>query len=421
MILNPRIIIIFVLFWTIVSNALIAELSFPSTIQYLNDIAWIILSFFLIKNNFITKLKNAGLLPVLYVLLITCIFYLISILYNEVHLPLVAWAIRNSLRFYIYFIACICFLRISDIIMIFDKLFYIQLINFVLGLYQYFILGYYMDNLGGIFGHGNGAALNTFQAMIFIFYLCGYFEKKYTIVRVLIILLTSLIIAALAEEKAFFVYLIIGSIGSILLSKPSWKIILIIISLLFFIPKGILLLGSINESWNLDVLTNFDTAINYMDKSYELSRLNPYSQINELFFKDDLMKKLFGIGFGNSENCETASFLNSKFYKDYWYFQYYNFTHQKRFLESGILGFGSYVLFFITIFTILLKTLRKKTNELYIYKFCMIFCVITVLSCMFSGALIFKEAYIIYFGLSTGCVCLKYKQKLLNKKMEVNK
>ena len=264
-----------------------------------------------------------------------------------------------------------------------------------------------MDTLGGIFGHGNGAALNTFQAMVLAYFLCGYLQKKQPAYKVATILLTSLLIAALAEEKAYFVYLIVVVAGSVIINRPSFKTVIIVAAVLCAVPIGINILATVNDSWNLEVLTNMTRAVQYLDTSYGLSRTNPFPQIQSRFFNNSLLKDLFGIGFGASENCDAASIFTSEFYNRYAYLQYFDFTHQKKFLETGYLGFGSFLMIIVMcIVTPLKHILRNKDND-YRLKAFIIFGIVAILSCWFSGAMIYNDAYIIFFGLAAGLVVCK--------------
>lgn len=403
----PKKITLFVLFWTIISDTLIAELKFPSYIQYFNDIAWIILLYFIFKRNFFEKFKMWHLQSINFSLIIYALACMISSIVNLVNPLLIIWAVRNTARFYIFYIACVLYFQKKDVIVIFDKFFVIQIISFVISLYQYFILGYHMDTLGGIFGHGNGAALNTFQALLFAYYLNGFLKKKQPFYKLVIITITSLIIAALAEEKAFFVYLIIVTFGTVILNKPTLKTIIIIAGLFFSIPIAMNLLASVNESWNLEVLTDVNRSLKYMDQSYGLSRLNPFPQIKSLFFGNSIVKNLFGIGFGASENCDATLIFTSDFYRKYGYLQYFDFTHQKKFIELGLLGFASYLLFFIiTIINSLNMIFIKRKKEYQNYTM-VVFAAVALISCMFSGALIYNDAYIIYFGLAVSSIYIK--------------
>lgn len=406
-IITPRKIVYFILFWTIVSDTLIAELGMSSAIQYLNDVAWVILLLYIIKNKFWSRLKNRGFTGALYAVGLYVLICFTSAILNWVDPFLIIWASRNMLRFIVFFIAAILYLREEDVTDIFDKLFWVQIVSFVIALYQYYILGLHMDTLGGIFGHGNGAALNTFQAMILAYFLCGYLQKKQPAYKVAIILVTSLLIAALAEEKAYFVYLIVVVAGCVIINRPSFKTVLIVAAVICLVPIGINILATVNESWNLQVLTNMGRAVQYLDTSYGLSRTNPFPQIQSRFFENSLIKELFGIGFGASENCDAASIFTSDFYNRYAYLQYFDFTHQKKFLETGYFGFGAFLLMLIMCVLTPLKKIVKQRNEDYRLKAFAILGMVAILSCWFSGAMIFNDAYIIYFGLAAGLIVCK--------------
>ena len=407
LIITPKKIVGFILFWTIISDALVAELGMSSSIQYLNDFAWVILLLYIVKNKFWTRLKYQGFSGVLYAIGAYVLICYLSAVLNFVDPFLTIWASRNLIRFIVFFLSVVVFLEENDISEIFNKLLWIQIINFIIALYQYYVLGLHMDTLGGIFGHGNGAALNTFQAMVLAYFLCEYLQKKQPAYKVATILLTSLLIAALAEEKAYFVYLIVVVAGSVIINRPSFKTVIIVAAVLCAVPIGINILATVNDSWNLEVLTNMTRAVQYLDTSYGLSRTNPFPQIQSRFFNNSLLKDLFGIGFGASENCDAASIFTSEFYNRYAYLQYFDFTHQKKFLETGYLGFVSFLMIIVMcIVTPLKHILRNKDND-YRLKAFIIFGIVAILSCWFSGAMIYNDAYIIFFGLAAGLVVCK--------------
>ena len=247
--------------------------------------------------------------------------------------------------------------------------------------------------------------------MIFAYFLCGYLQKKQPAYKVAIILITSLLIAALAEEKAYFVYLIVVVAGSVILNRPSFKTVVIVTAALCAIPIGINILATVNDSWNLEVLTNSTRALEYLDTSYGLSRTNPFPQIQSRFFENSLLKEFLGIGFGASENCAASSIFTSDFYNRYAYLQYFDFTHQKKFLETGYLGFGFFLLMIIMCIVTPWKNFRRNKDGDYRVKAFILFGIVAILSCWFSGSMIFNDAYIVYFGLAAGLVVCKEVDK----------
>lgn len=400
--INAKSVVYFILYWTIISDVLIAELKFPSSIQYLNDIGWCFLLLFIIRRGFLSRFKSIGAGSIGVSLVVHLLICYISALLNLVNPFLLIWASRNTLRFFVFYIGVILYFDIDDIERLFNVFYYLQLISFGLALYQYFGLGYKQDLLGGIFGHGNGAALNVFQAMIAIYYLCTYLNKKTSIRRIVVILATSIIIAALAEEKAFFVYLLISVVACILLNRPSLKTIIAIVLLMIFVPYGIQILVGIMG--DLGAFSSLEALIEYGEGAYGLSRINPFSQINRLFFDNSIFKNLFGIGFGGAELCSVADIFQSDFANKYMHLQYFDFVHQKKFIETGYLGFGSFVLFLLlhTFFSFKIKV-RNKINSFGVH-YAIVFPIICCVSCWMSGSLIFNDGFIPFFGLASALI-----------------
>lgn len=406
LIITPKKIIYGILFFTIIFDTLIAELHFPSNIVYFNDFLWIILFVFLFKNRVLKRLKRRGLQSNIIILGIFTIILFASSIINFVDPLLVIWATRNTFRFYVFYISCIYYLDRDDLNNIFDYFFIVQILNFILAMYQYFLLGLSKDNLGGIFGHGNGMALNTFQAIVYAYFLASYFAKKQPLYKIMIITLSSIIIAALAEEKAYYIYFILVTILVVLFSRVSLKTGLVVIGCALLVPIALNLLEQIAGKGSLDILTNKEALIDYANYSYGLSRINPFIQIKKIFFGNSIIHNLLGLGFGK---CEASGFqiFTSSFYKKFGYLQYMDFTHEKRFLETGYLGFATFLLLFIdNIRSMLVRIIRFRKRDYYVIT-ALVINVIAIVSCWFSCALIVGEAYIIYFGIAIAGIIVK--------------
>ena len=255
-ILTPKRIIFAILCVTIISDALIAELNVPSNITYFNDLLWVLLLYYLIKRRALKSMQRTGLKSNVIILGLFAFVLFLSALLNFVNPLLVLWATRNSLRFYVFYVACIYYLNINDVKDILNLFFIVQIINFAIALYQFFALGLSRDNLGGIFGHGNGMALNTFQAIVYTYYLAGYFYKKQPLYKVIIVAITSIIIAAMAEEKAYYDYFVIITIIVIILSRVSLKTALIVVGCAVIIPFSLSLLEQTLSSLHRQVCSS---------------------------------------------------------------------------------------------------------------------------------------------------------------------
>ena len=64
------------------------------------------------------------------------------------------------------------------------------------------------DFVHGLFANGAGA--NTFSAVLFAYYLNAYLNGREPVWTVAFVAVTSIMIAAMAEEKTFFLYFIVS-------------------------------------------------------------------------------------------------------------------------------------------------------------------------------------------------------------------
>ena len=167
---------------------------------------------------------------------------------------------------------------------------------------------------------------------------------------------------------------------------------------------------------SVDILIDFNTFVEYASASYDegymIPRIGAFEKINELFFKGDVLKILFGYGFGN---CETSTFsiFQSAFYNQYGHYNYRWFTHQWIILEGGLVGLVSYVAIFVTMAICFMRKTKSLTGFAKIFNISgiimAIYCVVTV---FYNATLKVDMCYIPYFAVAIGFVSLK-KDKLV--------
>lgn len=126
---------LFVLFFTVVMEALISELGFPSTIRYINDFLILILLLTILVDPAHLCAKVGG--PVICVTLLLFLAFSVSSIINGVKPLLYLWAFRNTFRGFIFFFACVRYLKKDDLPGIMDALLALQIISFFLALYQH--------------------------------------------------------------------------------------------------------------------------------------------------------------------------------------------------------------------------------------------------------------------------------------------
>ena len=132
---------------------------------------------------------------------------------------------------------------------------------------------------------------------------------------------------------------------------------------------------------------------------YGISRVNPFSQIDSRFFRGDLMKKIFGLGYGNCSQSENLQIFQSEFYLKNIHFQYYWFATAYTYLENGICGLMSYLILVIGCIYESLKSIIRKTNRnLGIFSFMLSFAYVFIF--FYNQSLITSAGYIFYFALA---------------------
>lgn len=347
--------------WVLVMLWLRDVARFPSLITYLTDVFMVsslVLQINRIRRNI--RLANTKTQSKIVLAILSCIA--IGIILNLVKPLLVIWAARNNLRFYVFFYICIGVLNIEDIdkiLVLLKKFFWM---NVALCTCQYFVMGLKGDHLGGFFGttEGCNAFMNILLCCICANVFAEYGSGKFHLGKLVLYLAFSLYIAVLSELKFFYVEVVLMVMVFVIYSKPSVKTVLM--CLLSLLAGGLLILVLAEiDPHSLTILLDEQALIRYIagngyTSSGDINRLTAIPQIQSRFFAGNLLRTLFGFGFGN---CETSKFdfLNSDFFMQYGHLNYRWFTHAWVFLEQGILGLS---LLFIFFFSLLMTSIKMK-------------------------------------------------------------
>ena len=414
--LSGKTIVYIVLFYTIIMETLISQFGLPDFIRYLNDFFILLLIPLIVKGNIGDHFRSQRNWLVIVCILLYLFISLFTSFIHFVSPLLVLWAFRNTFRGIIFFLACVLFIKKEDLPGLFNILLFVQIINLILAIYQFAVLNHVQDNIGGIFGYGNGAAVNIYNALLMSYFLVCYIKKREGIFKLALIVISSLIIAALAEEKATYFFAVIVVISSVIFTGFSFRKLIAIIVAIVALAIGLILLGTYYPDM-LDNIMGIDKILNYatitFDDGYRLPRLGSFSIISDLFFDNDILNNLFGIGFGNSETS-NFSFLQSSFYNRYGDYNYRWFTHQWTFIEEGYVGFIAFLLIFVAMVICLLK---NKNNEDDNYN--KIVAIGTVLCCIvtiwYNATLKVDMQYLAYFSMAIGFISNKEKNTVIEK------
>lgn len=312
------------------------------------------------------------------------------------------WGVRNNFRGYIAFFI---FAELTsereakNWFQLLDALFWI---NFVLSVIQFFALSVRQDYLGGIFGTSGGTNGYTqiFMCIVLAKSLLRYQAKQESIKLCMLKCAAALLIAAMAELKAFFVFFVVLLVMTNFMTRFTWR------KLAIYVGTGIALVvgAKLLEKWfgfegfySLEYLWRLATKENYAS-GQDLNRLSAIGTLSRNIVTHPL-ERLFGLGLGN---CDTSSFsiFNTPFYSKYSYLHYTWFSAPMMFLETGFFGLIIYLGFFATCYLLAKKRKNEKTGNKLFCQMSMIMSVLCVIFAFYNSTLRIEAAYMIYFVLA---------------------
>ena len=259
--------IYFQIIYNLIIKFFISVLHLPTFLNYITDVVTLLLLIVIYK-KFQKTFYKIHYKSSLFVIFLFSISLLLGIIFNLVPLQLLLWAIRNTYRFFVFFIACVVCLDSKDVERILKILFDFQFINIIACMFEFFVLGCEQDNLGGIFGIESGCngGLNLYFCILTTVTLVEYVYKKTNITSVIYILLSTIVISAMAELKFFYVELIFIIILIFLLTKPNLKKVLLVVSFIFILSIGMNIF-KVMYPLHYDVLTNKDMFLSYFSSA----------------------------------------------------------------------------------------------------------------------------------------------------------
>lgn len=378
------------------------NLGFDKSFLFLIDILYIII---FLRGHF--NIKNTSLkLPVVILCLLSFVL-LIGAIGNDVPPLNFIWGIRNQYFSLAIFFASASFLCIYDINKIFNFFFYFQFLNLACVLYQYFVLGYYSDENNGAFTSGNGQ--DIFCGILIVYYLYVYMHRGCKAWHFIFVLVSSLIIAALEEEKFMFIEIVIIFAYYYFTSeKYDAKTIAIAIVFIIVFGVGLSILIQVVGTESLEILTNKDAFVEYQESAYALPRVGSSAIIEKMFFTDDF-QYFFGLGMGTCEDASTLSFINTEFYKKYGWLEYTWFTFKINFLQTGWLGIFLFVMFFVSIIFVNIHSKKNCPRRLkYYYDISIVITIICIMMIWYNATLRSYNTIIPFFALSLGGIVSRH-------------
>lgn len=396
---------------TSVGALAISTFHISNFVYYLADAFNVFLAVFAIRRVArarVRRMKEVGFLVLLLVLFIAnCI---IGIVGNNVSLKLAIWGSRNVYRFILFFISCVALLEKKDIAKFRAAFPKIYVINAIVAVFQYVVLGLKGDYIGGLFGtiQGCNGALTIFLNIALSYFIAGYLCGTEKLSKIVLYSILYFLVAALSETKGNYFFFVLIYAVALLVSKKSFKTFGIICIAFVSLGAGIYFLNRYFPE-SLDFLLDLNEANRYMNASYfgtvTFTRNAALSVANKVFFKDNTWLYLFGYGIGA---CDTSSFFSSPFYDMYGYMNYRQLSSSMTVLQNGYIGLVIYFAFFVYLFILgLFKSV--KCEDANVKRIMIMICCLAAFAIgdSFYASLYVDAAYWLFFALAIPLVMLK--------------
>lgn len=321
--INIKGLLLFDVVYSICFPKLISIIGLPPAIKYIPDFVNIFLLFYLLSSS--KKLKKLKLFyPVIALLVGLIIVSGISFIINKYSVLLLLGGIRQYAKIAIMAISAITVFDKSDYKRINSILYFLFILNFIDCLFQFFVLGWKGDYLGGLFSYGmqgGNGPLTVFLIIIATVSVKSYILKKMSFKKMICILLMYVLISAMAELKLAFLLIFACVIYLFVTNRKVKRATVLLLTSIATIAAGLAILFLVfpntKDFYTLDGMVDYvaGDSHGYASKD-DLSRTRAIEQIDTMFFHDDLAKKIFGFGLGNCSKGPTDA-LTSDFYVQY--------------------------------------------------------------------------------------------------------
>lgn len=406
----------FLLFYMMLIEVFISILHFPRSARFVTDVVALVLIFLCFRKISLAMSEKNYAWYFRYLILLM-IFTVLGGIIQFVPLGQIVWAIRNNYLYILFGIIIVYVMKVKDIEKIFDVCIKLQVLNVIMGTFEYFILNVHNDYLGGIFGieQGCNANLNVYMMIICTYSVCKYLSRKISLKKAGWILISCLYMAAMSELKMFYVELVIIIVSSVLLNRKSAKAFMILLGGIVGLFIGIQVMLTVNPESveNLMSISNmieYNTRTDYGFGDIRISRLGAVNQIDNMFFKDDIGLRLFGMGLGACEDSTSFAFCNSDFAVHYRSLGYRNLTIAMNYLETGYVGLICFALIFILLFIVAgkMKTEMVEYREMAVVT--QVICLMTIINFWYSSAIRMNVAYLTFFCIMVVFVYYRYEK-----------
>lgn len=394
----------FILFF--LTEFLAKNLEVPDYGKYVVEAIFILLYFRGIYRPRIRRVIGLKWPYIFFILIVAQILF--GCILNSVPLGNLAVGLMGHyLGFSVFFVAMYV-MTLKDYRSLFNLFFYYQFFNLACTLYQYFVLGYYQDLNNGAFT--SGAGQDFFCGILVVYFYSAYLRGKTKLWKLLFILASSACIAVLQEEKFILFEIALVVVYQAIIGKKNVMNIFIITACLLSFSYIVAEMGTINGDYASESLSSSDKIwenLTTEGAGYGFPRFGSTLIITKIFFPNDLMKQLFGLGCGTCENT-TLSIADTSFLKQYGDLNYFQYPIQLGFLQTGWTGIILYILFFVSILIYNFKCKIKAPQKIkYFYDIAINISLICIALIWYNQTLKWYYAIMPFFFLALGPVCTR--------------
>lgn len=319
-----------------------------TSITYVFDLVNIILLVFNAKKarGFFRKYNGYGLLLSCY-----CLLAVGSGLGGGVSPLCIGWELISQLRIPLFIILVSTFWTIEELKSVLRFFYKIQPLNALFAVTEYFAFGLSGDYCGGLFGTnaGSNMLLNMYLVFVSIIGCCGYLSgarSRQSALSFTLTLVASFFVATLAEIKFFYFEAVVIIVVAVFFGKKNVKMasaIVLFVSACFIglAALAVYFPDSYDMLFDTDQMMSYDDGSNVATSGYGISRFGAIAQINELFFRGNMLDQIVGYGFGSATMSSIEQFC-SPFYWTYGWLRYYYSQIAMLYLQNGYVGLTFY-------------------------------------------------------------------------------
>ncbi len=365
----------------------IGQFGAPSSMNYVSDLITVILFVQILfhRMNGYTPEKKIAATRIIIIFFIYTVLNWLMHLYSPIYY---LWGLRNTFRFYVFFIACTCFLEKEDISKIFNIVFWIFVLNLAMCTYQYFVLGKRLDYIAGFFGstekQGGNGGLMMISSMVCLITIVQYIETRQSAIKPIIAILGTLYIATIAEIKVLFILVIAIVALTSLFTKFTFKKLAIVLAIVIAFPVAVKMLYAIYP--NFDNFFEIETILDYAggESGYtghgDIDRLSAIPYCFEHFLETPF-ERIFGFGMGAADGSTNFEVVTTEFFKENYNTHYTWFTVPFILIENGLLGLVLYWMVFGAVFK---DATKLRSNRTLIKSYIIIPQIMAILMVFFS-------------------------------------